>query len=234
MTGQATFLILLCFFELGGAAVAEGAVQPGAVVPGDVLDDGPAGGGPGGPGLRVEQLAFERGEERFGNGVVPALAGAAGDSVTAQSLARAANSAEVYWQPRSEWKITPGRRVAGGDGVGQGVGDQLGAQVIGDRVADDAAGGDVDHGGQVQPALPGPDVGDVAAPAGVELGGVGGEVAADQVRPGGGGRVGDGGLPPPLRRPAARSRRRASAGPPACGQWRRPRRRSSACTRGAP
>jgi hypothetical protein len=35
------------------------------------------GGGPGGPGLQVEQLAFDRGEERLGQGVVPALAGAA-------------------------------------------------------------------------------------------------------------------------------------------------------------
>ena len=49
------------------------------------------------------------------------------------------------------------------------------------------------------------------------LRGVGGEVAADPVRPRRGGRVGDGGLLPPLRGPAARSRRRASAGRPAYG-----------------
>ena len=30
------------------------------------------------------------------------------DSFTAQPLARPANSAEVYWQPLSAWKITPG------------------------------------------------------------------------------------------------------------------------------
>jgi hypothetical protein len=37
--------------------------------------------------------------------------------------------------------------VPGGDRVGQRGGDQLGAQVIGQGVPDDAAGGDVDHGG---------------------------------------------------------------------------------------
>src|SRR6266536_1810678 len=42
-------------------------------------------------------------------------------------------------------------RVAAGDRVGQRIGDQLGAQMIGDRVANDAAGGDVDHGGKIQP-----------------------------------------------------------------------------------
>ena len=30
------------------------------------------------------------------------------DSSTWQSLASSANAADVYWQPRSEWKITPG------------------------------------------------------------------------------------------------------------------------------
>ena len=83
-------------------------------------------------------------------------------------------------------------RVAGGDRVGQGVGDELGAQVIGQGEPDDAAGGDVDDGGQEQPPLPGADVGDVPAPAGVERCRVGGEVPADPVRSCGGGRVRNG------------------------------------------
>src|SRR5262245_2527626 len=77
MTRSGYFLDLVVFFEFGGAAVVQGAVQPGAVVPGDVLDDRPPGGGLGGPGLKVEQLAFDRGEKRFRKSVVPALAGAA-------------------------------------------------------------------------------------------------------------------------------------------------------------
>src|SRR5437764_5501854 len=76
MTRSGYLLDLAGFFELCGAAVAEGAVQPGAVVPAGVFHDVPAGGGPGRPGLGVDQLAFDRGEERFGQGVVPALAGA--------------------------------------------------------------------------------------------------------------------------------------------------------------
>jgi hypothetical protein len=50
------------------------------------------------------------------------------------------------------------------------VGDELGAHVIGERPPHDAAAGEVDDGGEVGPALPGGDVGDVATPAGVELG----------------------------------------------------------------
>jgi hypothetical protein len=34
--------------------------------------------------------------------------------------------------------------VAGGDGVAQRIGDKFGAQMIGDREADHAAGADVD------------------------------------------------------------------------------------------
>src|SRR5215213_5424800 len=63
--------------ELGGGQVAKGAVQPGAVVPGDVVHGRVAGGGAGGPGLVVEALAFQGGEERLGERVIPALAGAA-------------------------------------------------------------------------------------------------------------------------------------------------------------
>src|SRR5215217_2936871 len=63
--------------ELVGGHVAEGAVQPGAVVPGDVLHGGAASGGPGRPGLVVEALTFQGREERLGERVVPALAGAA-------------------------------------------------------------------------------------------------------------------------------------------------------------
>ena len=49
----------------------------------------------------------------------------------------------------------PGRRVAGGDRIGQRIGDQLGAQLISHRKPDDAAGGDIDDRRQEQPPLPG-------------------------------------------------------------------------------
>src|SRR6266498_3144499 len=120
-------------------------------------------------------------------------------------------------------------RVAAGDRVGQRIGD---------RVANDAAGGDVDHGGKIQPPSHVPmsvmsPVGDVPAPARVDLGGVGSEVPPDLIRSCGGGRVEDCGLAPPLCRPAAdpaaRSSRAIRLRP-----HRTPRRRSSAWTHGAP
>jgi len=91
----------------GGAAVAQGAVQVGAVVPADVLHDRTAGPGPGGPGADICQLAFERGEERLGEGVVPALASAPegqGDlAVTGQGgeLGRGVLAAAVGVKPNS-------------------------------------------------------------------------------------------------------------------------------------
>jgi hypothetical protein len=75
-SGYILDLVVVAGFELGGCLVAEAAVQPGAVVPADVLGDA-AGAGSGGPGLQVDQLAFDGGEEAFGQSVVPALAGAA-------------------------------------------------------------------------------------------------------------------------------------------------------------
>ena len=63
--------------EFGGTEIAQGAVQAGAVEPADVLDDGAPCARFGGLGLEVEQLAFDRGEERFGQALSPALAFAA-------------------------------------------------------------------------------------------------------------------------------------------------------------
>src|SRR4249920_2079263 len=77
-SGYLSDLGVVVVLEFGGAVVAEGAVQPGAVVPADVLNDRPPRRCPGGPGLGLDQLAFDRGEEALGQGVIPALAGAAG------------------------------------------------------------------------------------------------------------------------------------------------------------
>ena len=76
----------------------------------------------------------------------------------------------------------PGVGAAARDGHLERVDDELGAQVVGDRPADDPAAVAVHHGGQVQPALPGPDVGDVGRPQAIARDRV--EVALDQVRGG--------------------------------------------------
>ena len=173
----------------------------------------------------VEQLGLDGGEERLGDGVVPALAGAPDRQRTPSWSARRPNWALVYWQPRSEWKITPvgGRRRV--TALAQGLVDQVGAQMVGGGPADDPARGEVDDGGQVEPPFPGVDVGDVAAPAGVDRGGVGGEVPPDQIRAGAR-RPGRGSWwSPPARAPAAPGRRRASAGRSVYGRAGGPRRR---------
>ena len=97
----------MIIFEVGGAVVVQGAVQPGAVVSGDVLHDRPAGSGPGVPGPKVGELALQRGEERLGHGVVPALALAAHRWQDLAASGEISERSGGVLQPRSEWKITP-------------------------------------------------------------------------------------------------------------------------------
>src|SRR5512133_2019146 len=175
--------------ELVGGPVAQGAVQPGAVVPGDVVHGGAAGGRSGGPGLLVEALALQRGKERFGERVVPALPGPTGRQGHLQVAGEGGVVAADVLATLVRMEDHPGLGVAGGDRVGQ-------------REPDHAARGNVDHGGQIQPPFPGREVGDVATPAGIDRGGVDGKVAADQVRAGGGCRVGGGRALEPARRAA--------------------------------
>src|SRR5215207_3861779 len=186
--------------ELVGGPVAQGAVQPGAVVPGDVLHGGAAGGRSGGPGLLVEALALQRGEERFGERIVPALAGPTGRQGHLQVAGEGGVGAADVLATLVRMEDHLG--VGGGDRVGQRVSDQLGTEMLGQGEPDHPARGNVDHGGQIQPAVPGREVGDVATPAGIDRGGVDGKVAADQVRAGGGCRVGDGRALEPARRAA--------------------------------
>lgn len=84
----------------------------------------------------------------------------------------------------------------------QRVGHQFGPQVIGGCPADHAPGGDVDDCGQIEPALVGRDVCDVAAPTGIEPGAVGLEVPDDEVGTEGGRGIGDRGRMPSSAVPA--------------------------------
>jgi hypothetical protein len=70
--------------------------------------------------------------------------------------------------------------AASGDGHAEGFEDELGAHFFGHRVAEQAAGAEIEHRRQAQPALTGRDVGDVLNPRRVRRAGV--EAAADQVR----------------------------------------------------
>src|SRR5487761_355847 len=114
---------LLCRYglEFGRAEIAERAVQAGAVEPADVLDDRPARHGAGGPGLQVEQLSLDRGEERFGEGVVPALAGAAEGQRHLAVAGQASERGRRVLAAPVRVEDHSGGRVAGGDGVGQRI-----------------------------------------------------------------------------------------------------------------
>ncbi len=78
----------------------------------------------------------------------------------------------------------------------EGVGDELGAQVVGHRPADDPAAVEILHGDEVEPALPGTEVGDVGDPAAVR--GAGGEVAVEEIVGDSDAGHPDGGCPPLL------------------------------------
>ena len=61
---------MVAVFEVGWREVAEGGMAALAVVEDlDVLEDGGPGLLPGGPGLAVQQLGLEGGEEALGDGV---------------------------------------------------------------------------------------------------------------------------------------------------------------------
>jgi hypothetical protein len=96
--------------------------------------------------------------------------------------------------PRSEWKIKPGGGRRAPMAIRQASQTQLGAHVVGDGPAHHPARGQVDDAGQVGPALPSPDVGDVADVDAVDLDGPRPEGPLEQVdhhhlgiRDGGGG-----------------------------------------------
>jgi hypothetical protein len=74
---------------------------------------------------------------------------------------------------RSRWRVPARQRHR------QRVADELGAHVIGHAPADDREAVEVLHGDEVQPALPGSEVGDVGDPAAVRR--ARGEVTIKQV-----------------------------------------------------
>jgi len=50
--------------------------------------------------------------------------------------------------------MTPAVTLLGAGGHGEGVGDEVGAHVVGHRVAEQPAGSEIDHRGQIEPAPP--------------------------------------------------------------------------------
>ena len=109
----------------------------------------------------VDEFVLQSGEEGFGHRIVPADPGTThrpDDSEAVQmlpELGRSILTSAVGMEYRTLADL-----VSGG-GHGEGVTDQVGAHVLGHRPADHLFGAAIDDRGQVEPALPGLDVGDV-------------------------------------------------------------------------
>src|SRR5215218_7752897 len=174
--------------ELVGGHVAKGAVQAGAVEPGDVFHGRVACGGAGGPGLVVEALAFQGGEERLGERVVPALAGAARRQADREIVGEGGVVAAAV--------LATLVRVEHHPGAGSRAATALVSASQASSVRSCSVRRSRPPGGRRcrsrwpgTASLPRSGRSDVATPAGVDRGGVDGEVPADQVGSGGRRRV---------------------------------------------
>src|SRR4029450_9222030 len=184
--------------------------------------------GPGAPPLERARAAGPgtdpfRDAKNDSASAIPALRGPAARQGTIRSAASLAYSPLVYWQPRSAWNTTPGAGSRAATALVNASATSPVRSCSPRGEADHPARGDVDHGGQLQPPFPGREVGDVAAPAGVDRGGVDGEVAADQVSPGGGRRVRDRGPLPQARCATTTTRFQSRPGLKCRRQWGRAR-----------
>ena len=97
--------------------------------------------------------------ERLGHGVVPAHPGATDRGAELVALAELEVVVRGVLRPAVGVADDAGdRAAAGGDGHAEGVEDELGAHVVGHRVAEQPARAEIEHRRQVQPALAGRDV----------------------------------------------------------------------------
>ena len=131
------------------------------------------------PGSSLYELFLERREDPLGDRVVVAVATAAHrlrDPSSARLLAEGETDelAALVGVPDQPW-VGP----AVGEGHLERVGHELCAQVILHRPADDPTTEEVLHGNEVEPALPGTQVGDVRDPHTVRRAGC--ELAVEQV-----------------------------------------------------
>src|SRR5688500_8209655 len=118
---------MVAVFEVGWREVAEGGMAALAVVEDlDVLEDSGSGLLPGGPGLAVQQLGLEGGEEALSDRVVPARAGMAdalAQVVSSQPVG--VGTGQILGAPISVVDQA-GRRTPRGERHGQRIERQLG------------------------------------------------------------------------------------------------------------
>src|SRR5664280_43362 len=155
-------------------------MPPTRVVPTDVGDQSELEVEARGPAVAADELALERRDHALGHGVVEGRAGApaaGGDAGPLEPLGVFVGGVlGTVVGVRHELAVVLG---TGGERHLEGVADEALAHVSGELPADDAPGVDVHDHGQVSPALPGADVGEVSEPQFVGAGS--GEVAVHEV-----------------------------------------------------
>src|SRR3954465_15810971 len=152
-------------FEGHWGFVAEGGVfAVSVVVAFDVGEDFELSVGGGFEAAALEHLALEGGDEGFGPGVVirigptsHTLAEAGGGEGGAKERAAVLAAAVC----REDGVLVVGPRV---EGLLQGREDEFGPEMVGEAPADDAPRIEVDHHGEIAPAVAGGNEGDVSRP----------------------------------------------------------------------
>src|SRR5215207_5261977 len=160
LCGDAVLTTVPVGLGLDRGRVVEARVEPAGVEPAlDPADHGPAGLGPRGPALTVSELSLEGPEEALRGGVVPAHPGGAHRLDHAEAVAQLTEFGRGVLTATVGVEDHPVDVAATGGHRGlQGVGDEFGAHVLGERPADHPSGEQVDDGGQIQPALTGAQV----------------------------------------------------------------------------
>ena len=93
-------LVMALVFVVDGRVVVQGRVATLAVVEDlDEVEDRRPQPGRGWPGVAVEQLALQGGEEALGDGVVQRVADSALEATSSEAARRRPNANAVYWQP---------------------------------------------------------------------------------------------------------------------------------------
>ena len=139
------------------------------------------------PFFRVEQFELHRAPKRLDQRIVVTITNGAHGSEKSRG------AKPLTEDPRSILATVIGVQyrlfiaglfigLAANNGHAQGVGDQFGAHVPGNRPADDKPGIGVQHRGAVQGTFPGGVLGDIGNPQPIRLGD--GEIAVDQIRAG--------------------------------------------------
>ena len=164
-----------------GVVVVRRVESAGVEPPLDPTDQITARIGSGGPSPAVSELAFHRAEPALSDRVVPAHPSRSHRLHDTVVLAQLTEGSRRVDRPSVAVKDqTVDVAASDGDGHGERVGAEPGAHLIRCGPADHPTGEQVDDGGQVEPALTGVQIRNVAAPHDVRGGRV--ELAPDVVR----------------------------------------------------